>query len=58
MYKVIKKFKDTDGKIYEVGDDYQNDDEKRIEILSTDKNRYKYPFIEEVKRTRKKKVEE
>ena len=59
MYKVIKEFKDTDGKIYKVGDSYSNKDDARLEVLSTNKNKYGYPFIEqvEVKRTRAKKVE-
>ena len=58
MYKVIQEFSDTDKKVYNVGDVYENDDKKRIEVLSTNKNKYGFPFIEKVKVTRKKKVEE
>ena len=59
MYKVIEKFKDTDGTIYEVGQSYENKDKERLEALSTRKNKCGYPFIErvEVKKTRAKKVE-
>ena len=58
MYKVIKEFLDTDKQTYKVGDYYENDDKKRIEVLSTNKNKYGFPFIEKVKATRKKKVQE
>lgn len=58
MYKVIRAFKDVDGNYYNIGDEYNNANIERLEVLSTDKNKYGYPFIEEVKRTRKKKVEE
>ena len=59
MYKVIKRFKDTDGKIYEIGSSYENEDKQRVEALLTHKNKCGYPFIEkvEVKKTRGKKVE-
>ena len=58
MYKVIQEFLDKDKKVYNVGDVYENDDKKRIEVLSTNKNKYGFPFIEKVKVARKKKVEE
>lgn len=53
MYKVIAKFKDIDGKIYEVGDEYKGPKE-RIEELSTEKNRYKKPFIKKAETPAKK----
>lgn len=49
MYKVIAKFKDVDGKVYEIGDEYKGQKE-RIELLSTTKNRYKKPFIKKVEK--------
>ena len=60
MYKVIKEFRDTDNKYYRVGDSYENTNKERVETLSTNKNKYGYPFIKkvEVKKTRAKKVEE
>ena len=58
MYKVIKEFRDNDNRHYRVGDNYENTDEKRIELLSTSANKYGYPFIEKVKPKRNKKVEE
>ena len=60
MYKVIREFKDTDNKVYKVGASYESKDDARLEVLSTNKNKYGYPFIEkvEVKKTRAKKVEE
>ena len=45
MYKVVEKFKDRDGTVYEVGDIYKGD---RINALSTRRNRYKTIFIEKV----------
>ena len=57
MYKVIEKFRDNDGKIYEVGEEYCNDNKERVEQLSTDKNKCNRPFIEQVKKTRSKKTE-
>lgn len=58
MYKVIRAFKDVDGHYYNIGDEYNNADTERLEVLSTDKNRYKKPFIEktEAKKTRKRKT--
>lgn len=58
MYKVIEKFREKDGKIYDVGESYENEDKERINALLTDNNACKRPFIEEVKRTRKKKEAE
>lgn len=55
-YKVIKKFKDTkhDGRIYDVGDTYPADGFKatktRTDELVSKKNKYKTPFLEEVKK--------
>lgn len=49
MYKVIAKFRDKDGTIYEVGEEYKGSKAKaRLSELTTDKNKYGYPFIEEV----------
>jgi len=45
MYKVVKKFKDRDGRVYEVGDTYKGE---RINALSTRRNKYKEIFIKEV----------
>jgi len=45
MYKVIERFKDRDGTVYEVGDVYKGD---RINALSTRRNRLKRVFIEKV----------
>lgn len=47
MYKAIVRFKDTDGKIYEIGDTYEGK-AKRIKQLSTDDNKVGYPVIEKV----------
>ena len=58
MYKVIEKFKDKDGKIYEIGDKYESDDKDRLNTLSSTDNAYKRPFIEKQIRSRKKKVVE
>lgn len=52
MYKVLKGFKDTDGKIYKIGDEYNIEDENRIELLSTVNNKYGYPFIEKLSKPR------
>lgn len=58
-YKVIKKFRDKDGKIYDPEDPKANTypfstvSKERLEELSTDKNDYGYPFIEEVKEAKK-----
>lgn len=54
-YKVIAKFRDKDGAVYEVGDEYKGSKAKaRLEELSTNSNRYGYPFIKEVKEPKKK----
>lgn len=45
MYKVIARFKDRDGRVYEVGDTYEGE---RINALSTRRNRLKKVFIEKV----------
>lgn len=51
-YKVINRFKDDDGHIYEVGDVYPKEGKKitkkRIETLSTTKNKYKKVYIEKI----------
>lgn len=48
MYKVIRQFKDTDERIYEIGEEY-NGTEERIEVLVTGNNKYNEIYIEEVK---------
>lgn len=54
-YKVIRKFQDKDNHIYEVGENYPhaNVEKKptkaRLKVLSTDDNKYKHSFIEEIK---------
>jgi len=45
VYKVVEKFKDRDGTVYEIGDIYKGD---RINALSTRRNSYKTVFIEKV----------
>ncbi len=56
MYEVVSKFKETkhDGHVYEVGDTYPKEGAKatkaRLEELSTTKNKYNKPFIEEVEK--------
>lgn len=50
-YQVIERFKDKDGKVYEVGQVYEG---KRENVLSNKRNKYKRPFIEEVKEEKKK----
>ena len=50
MYKVIRKFEDKDGRIYEIGDLYPNVDAKkptnaRIKVLSSIKNSYGQIYI-------------
>lgn len=51
-YEVINRFRDTDGHIYEVGDVYprvgKKATKKRIETLSTTKNKYKKIYIKKV----------
>jgi hypothetical protein len=58
-HKVINKFRDDDGTIYEVGDEYPKGDskptKKRIEELSQDHPKYRRFFIEEVKEKSNKK---
>ena len=49
MYKVIEKFIDRDGKEYNVGDKYKPKNKTVLKRLSTDSNKYKRPFIVEVK---------
>jgi hypothetical protein len=60
-HKVINKFRDLDGKIYEVGEDYPKGDakptKKRIEELSEEHPKYRRSFIEEVKEKKKSKKE-
>lgn len=53
MHKVIRKFKDKDGRIYEIGDDYPHVDAKkptnaRIKTLSSTNNKYKNIYIEKL----------
>lgn len=52
MYEVIKRFKDTDEHIYEVGDMYpgmeQIPTEKRLKELSSESNKYNEPFITKI----------
>lgn len=59
MYKVINRFKDLDGQVYEVGEEFPKGDskatKKRIEELSADHPKYRRSFIEEVKDKKKKK---
>lgn len=56
MYQVVSKFKEQkhDGHVYEVGDIYPKEGAKatkaRLEELSTTKNKYNKPFIEEVEK--------
>lgn len=58
-YKVVKRFKDTkhDSRVYEVGDIYPAEGFKstktRTDELASEKNKYKTPFLEEVKSTKK-----
>ena len=57
MYVVIDIFKEDLGEgehIYQVGDTYPKEGSKkptakRLKVLSTEKNKYNKPFIEEVK---------
>lgn len=48
-YKVINRFIDSadDNKVYEVGDTFKGT-KKRLEELSSDKNKAGFPVIEEV----------
>lgn len=54
MHKVIREFKDTDGRIYNIGEEY-NGTAERIDVLATGNNAYKQKYIEEVK-TKSKRV--
>lgn len=48
MLKVVNKFKDKDGTVYEIGDEYKGDaDEERLHLLSTKENKYKTVFLVE-----------
>lgn len=48
-YKVVRKFKDKDNHVYEVGDPYPRKGKRatkaRLETLSTKKNKYKKIYI-------------
>lgn len=59
-YEVINRFRDTDGHIYEVGDSYPAEGKKatkkRIETLSTTKNKYKKIYIKKVDDTNDEKI--
>lgn len=61
-YKVINRFKDADGQVYEVGEEFPKRDskatKKRIEELTADHPKYRRSFIEEVKEKGKKKDKE
>jgi hypothetical protein len=51
MYKVVRRFEDRDGRIYEVGDTYPAEGVKkptsaRLKVLSTEKNEYGRIYIE------------
>jgi len=55
-YKVINRFKDQDGHVYEVGKPYPKSGEatkKRLAELSEVHKKYKVAFIEEVKAPKK-----
>lgn len=56
-YKVIKKFRDTDERVFEVGESYpfSTVSKERLIELSTDGNRYGVPFIEEESEPKKQK---
>lgn len=52
-YKVVNKFKDTDGHVYEVGKPYPKSGKatkKRLEELSKVHSKYNVAFIEEVEK--------
>lgn len=55
-YKVIKKFRDKDDRVFDVGESYpfSTVTKERLTELSTDGNKYGVPFIEEVKEEPKK----
>lgn len=52
QYKVINKFKDKDGHVYEIGDTYPADGKKfnetRAEFLTTIHPTYKMAFLEKI----------
>lgn len=49
MFKVIRRFEDTDGTVYEVNDEYKGDaSEERLHTLSTKNNKYKKQYIVQV----------
>lgn len=54
-YKVVRRFKDKDGHIYDVGDVYPYEGvkvtKKRIAELAEGKNKYGKVYIEEVEET-------
>lgn len=48
-YKVIVEFKDKDGTLHKANREYKGSKAKaRLKELTTDQNKYGYPFIEEV----------
>ena len=54
MYKVVRQFKDKDGRTYKIGDVYPTEDAKkptnaRIKTLSTTNNKYNQIYIKEEK---------
>lgn len=53
MFKTVRKFKDKDGRIYDVGDVYPHTDAKkptnaRIKVLYSTKNKYNQIYIEQI----------
>lgn len=53
MYKVIRQFKDKDGRTYNVGEFYPTEDAKkptnaRIKTLSSTNNKYNQIYIEQI----------
>lgn len=55
MFKVIREFKDKDGHIYNVGDDYPSVDAKkptsaRIKVLTTTNNEYGKIYVEKIEK--------
>lgn len=53
MFKVIRKFQDKDGRVYNVGDDFPATDAKkptnaRVKTLSSTNNKYGQIYIEKV----------
>ncbi len=48
-YKVVRKFQDDNGKVYEVGDNYSTKlSDARKNTLTTNKNKYKKVYLESV----------